>query len=96
MMENIMNAVNTVMSACRESLDNTNDNYERVTILLSIIYTIARLAGAGRQLERDWRRWRCRASRRVPSEHQLSRVTRFRHLPRCCPKPKRCRWTFPL
>lgn len=45
MMENIMNAVNTVMSACRESLDITNDDYERVTILLSIIYNIARLAG---------------------------------------------------
>ena len=45
MMENIMNAVNTVMSACRDSLDNTNDDYERVTILLSIIYNIARLAG---------------------------------------------------
>ncbi len=45
MMENIMNAVNTVMRACRDSLDNTNDDYERVTILLSIIYNIARLAG---------------------------------------------------
>jgi hypothetical protein len=45
MMENIMNAVNTVMSACRESLDSTNDDYERVTILLRIIYNIARLAG---------------------------------------------------
>jgi hypothetical protein len=45
MMENIMNAVNTVMSACRDSLDNANDDYERVTILLSIVYNIARLAG---------------------------------------------------
>jgi len=44
MMENIMNAVNTVMSACRDSLDNTDDDYERVTILLSVIYNIARLA----------------------------------------------------
>ena len=44
-MENIMHAVNTVMSACRESLDNADDDYERVTILLSIIYNIARLAG---------------------------------------------------
>ena len=44
-MEDIMNAVNTVMGACRDSLDNTNDDYERVTILLSIIYNIARLAG---------------------------------------------------
>ncbi len=44
-MGNIMNAVNTVMRACRDSLDNTNDDYERVTILLSIIYNIARLAG---------------------------------------------------
>ncbi len=44
-MENIMNAVNTVMSACRDSLDNTSDDYERVAILLSIIYNIARLAG---------------------------------------------------
>lgn len=35
MMENIMNAVNAVMSACRESLDHTNDDYERVTILVS-------------------------------------------------------------
>ncbi len=45
MMENIMNAVNAVMSACRESLDHTNDDYERVTMLVSIIYNIARLAG---------------------------------------------------
>ena len=35
MMENIMNAVNAVMSACRESLNHTNDDYERVTILVS-------------------------------------------------------------
>ena len=45
MMENIMNAVNTVMSACRDALDDADDDYERVTILLSIIYNIARLAG---------------------------------------------------
>ena len=45
MMENIMNAVNAVMSVCRDSLDDADDDYERVTILLSIIYNIARLAG---------------------------------------------------
>jgi hypothetical protein len=44
-MDEVMKAINEVMSACRSSIDNTNDDYERGTLILSLVFNVARLAG---------------------------------------------------
>lgn len=45
MMEEMMKAINTVMSTCRNSLDDAKDDYERGTLILSLVFNVARLAG---------------------------------------------------
>ncbi len=45
MIEDTMGAINIVMGACRSSLDKAGDDYERRTLLLSILFNVARLAG---------------------------------------------------
>jgi hypothetical protein len=44
-MDEMMNAINEVMSVCRNSIDNAKDDYERGTLILSLVFNVARLAG---------------------------------------------------
>ncbi len=44
-MDEMMKAINEVMSVCRSSLDDAKDDYERGTLILSLIFNVARLAG---------------------------------------------------
>lgn len=44
-MDELMKAINEVMSVCRESIDNAKDDYERGTLILSLVFNVARLAG---------------------------------------------------
>jgi hypothetical protein len=45
MMEDTMKAINAIMRTCRDSLDDAADDYERSTLMLSIVFNVARLAG---------------------------------------------------
>jgi len=44
-MEETMRIINEVMNICRESVDNVEDDYQRGTLILSLVFNIARLAG---------------------------------------------------
>ena len=44
-MEEMMKVINEVMNTCRDSIDNVEDDHQRGTLILSLVFNIARLAG---------------------------------------------------
>ena len=44
-MQETMNAINDVMNTCRDALEQFSDDHERSTLILNIVFNVARLAG---------------------------------------------------